>query len=250
MDAHGTVRQAFAGKAHIVAVEKPGVEFLEQPGHGRVEEIRGSLEFQAESALPRWVEAVSAALRAARTLPQVNTKQTLIIGHSEGALVAALVASENSFVTHAASLAGPGPTMLFELTRKAREGRLYPDLQNNPRQQVAQLDADIAAVRRDPSSTTKQAAGHSHIYWSSRWPHSTMRIFSRSRARIFLAHGTADRNISFVNFELMSEMLREHKRDVTSMRVEGADHGFRIAGPPSRDAWGDVINNLKNWFLP
>ncbi len=253
VDAHGTVRQAFAAKAHVVVVEKPGVAFLEQPAHGNGDDfpgsISGSAEFQRESALPRWVEAVSAALQAARRLPQADPKRILIIGHSEGALVAAMVAAENSFVTHVASLAGNGPSVLFELMHKAREGRLYASLANDPEKQMAQIEADIAAVHADPLSTTRQAVGHSHIYWSSRWPHSTIDALSRTRSRIFIAHGTADRNVSIENFDLMYAQLLASAQDIKAMRVEGADHGFRIAADGMRDVWGDVIGKLRNWFL-
>ncbi len=62
LDGHRTAREAFAGKAHIMFVEKPEVEFLEQhPESGTATE--GSAEFRREHTLERWAEAVSAALR-------------------------------------------------------------------------------------------------------------------------------------------------------------------------------------------
>ena len=261
VDAHGTVRRAFAGKAQVMAVEKPGVEFLDQPDHRSAVSFRGSPAFQAENALPRWMEAVSSAVRAARTLPQVDLRSTLVIGHSEGGLVAALVAQKNSFVTHVASLAGTGPPLQLELEHKASEARLYAEAQdtlpvnllNDAARQMSKLKEDLAAIRRDPDSATKVAIGHTHIYWASRLKPSAMQILSRSKARIFLAHGTADRNVSFPNFTLMLEELRKRRRNVTEMVVEGGDHGFRVAatnGNPARDAWGEVIARIAAWFAP
>jgi dienelactone hydrolase len=251
VDAHGTVRAAFAGNAHIVVVEKPGVEFLQQPARGDEQSLRGSPAFQSENTLPRWVEAVSAALRAARKLPQMDPRRTLLIGHSEGVVVAALAAKQNSFVTHIASLAGNGPSITFELEAKAREGRLYPDLAGDGPRQLERLYADLKVIRHDPKSASRLAIGHTHIYWSSRLKASNMDTLARSQARIFLAHGTADRNVAFQNFQLMSELLKRRKRNLTEMIVEGADHGFRVAarnGQPARDAWGEVIARLSQWF--
>src|SRR5215471_12611339 len=68
LDAHRIAREVFGGRAHIVIVEKPGVEFLEQhPDRGTAKQ--GSAEFRHQHTLERWSEAVSAALRAARGLP-------------------------------------------------------------------------------------------------------------------------------------------------------------------------------------
>jgi predicted esterase len=247
VDAHGTVRREFAGRAHVLVVEKPGVEFLQQPDPHSAEGFRGSAEFQSENTLPRWVEAISAALRAARQLSQVDASRTLIIGHSEGGLVAAMLARKHSFVTHVASLAGTGPPLKWELERKAAAGSLYADLPAEGAAQLHRLRQDFAAIRKDPHSSTKIAIGHTHIYWASRLNPSAMKILSRSRARIFLAHGTADRNVSFENFQRMAAELRHHRRDVTVMAVEGADHGFRIAG---RDSWPEVIARIGAWFRP
>ena len=57
LDAHQAAREAFAGKAHVLIVEKPGVEFLEQhPNRGTAAE--GSLEFHREHTLERWAESL------------------------------------------------------------------------------------------------------------------------------------------------------------------------------------------------
>ena len=64
LDAHRIQREVFGTKAHVLIVEKPGVEFLEQhPNQGTA--VDGSLEFRREHTLERWSEAISAALRAA-----------------------------------------------------------------------------------------------------------------------------------------------------------------------------------------
>src|SRR5262249_44396631 len=106
------------GKARVLAVEKPGVKYLDAPrGPGSAQE--GREEFLREHTLPRWVEAVVAALRTARTLPGVDAKRVLVLGHSEGGMVAAHVAAADAGVTHVASLSGNGPSQLFDLVEVA-----------------------------------------------------------------------------------------------------------------------------------
>src|SRR5262249_40321581 len=97
------------GRLRVLVVEKPGVRFGDQPKKpGSAEE--GSAEFRKEHVLLRWVEAVNAAVRASQQLPGVDWSRTLVVGHSEGGIVAAHLAAAHPAVTHVAVLAGGGPT--------------------------------------------------------------------------------------------------------------------------------------------
>jgi predicted esterase len=247
-DGHRAARETFGDKAHVVIVEKPGIEFLEQHANTGTS-ADASAEFLRENTLDRWAEAVSAALRAARSLPLADNARCLLIGHSEGATVVGLLAAEDKFVTHVASLSGNGPTVLFELMRKAREGRLYARVPPEPDKQEAQLLADVAAIRADPTDNTKLVLGHTALYWSSRWPYSTMQELSRAKARIFLAHGTADRNVSISSFDVMYAHLLARGKDVAAHRVEGADHGYQFSDQPERDGWKEIFEEVRDWFF-
>ncbi len=247
LDAHRTAREAFAGKAHILIVEKPGVAFLEQhPNRGTA--TNGSVEFRREHTLERWSEAVSAALRAAHALPLSDPRLCLLIGHSEGGIVAARVAAENPFVTHVATLAGGGPTQLFDLLESARAGRVYgPDL--DPEKQVEKMLADVAAIQSDPDNADRFFLGHPYRRWSSFWKSSTMDELAHTRARLFIAQGTADQNVSVTAFDVLYASLLAQGRDVTARRIAGADHGFGFASDPKRDGWTEIFQEVRNWFL-
>ncbi|HMX28513.1 MAG TPA: hypothetical protein PKC13_23200, partial [Blastocatellia bacterium] len=107
-------------RARVMVVEKPGVEYLykqEQPGSAE----KCSPEFLTEHTPDRWGEAIGASLKAAWQLPGIDAGKTLVVGHSEGGIMAARVAAENPQVTHVASLAGGGPTQLFDLVEIARQ---------------------------------------------------------------------------------------------------------------------------------
>jgi pimeloyl-ACP methyl ester carboxylesterase len=250
-DGHRAAREAFDGRAHVVIVEKPGIQFLEQhgaDGQPSGTEVGASPEFLRENTLDRWAEAVNAAMRAARSLSLADTSRTLLIGHSEGGQVVSLLAAENAFVTHVAVLSTTGPTMLFGFMLRAREGKLYPHLPPDPEKHVAQLLADIAEIYADPDSD-EITFGHSHRYWASRWSSSPMELLPRTKARIFLARGSADGSEALINFDLVYANLLAKGKDVTAHLVEGADHGFQRTDQPERDGWKEIFEEVRDWFF-
>ncbi|WP_321475106.1 alpha/beta fold hydrolase [uncultured Paludibaculum sp.] len=252
LDAHRIDREVFGGKAHLLIVEKPGVAFLEEhPDRGLA--TQGSPVFRREHTLERWSEAVSAALRATRRLPFANRGRCLVIGHSEGGVVAARVAAENVFVTHVASLAGGGPPLLFDFLELARAGHLglyYKDLPSDPKLQVARLLADVADIQSDPDNPDKFYLGHPYRRWSTFWSSSTLEELLKTKAQIFIAQGTADMKGKRVpGFDALFATLLGHGKQVTARLVEGADHGFGIADQPNRDGWREMFEDVRDWFF-
>jgi hypothetical protein len=62
-----TVEEAFAGRARVLVVDKPGVTYLDQPAA-----CTSLAAFYREHTLDRWAVAVESALLAARALPAVD----------------------------------------------------------------------------------------------------------------------------------------------------------------------------------
>src|SRR5262245_2522839 len=145
--------QEAKARARILVVEKPGVKFLDAPARPGSAE-GASEEFLKEHTLPRWAEANRAALRAVWTLPGVDATRTLVMGHSEGGIVAALVSAELPQVTHVASLAGEGPTQLFSLTEIRGRSRA-DDKPGDADRRVQEIYDEWARIRKDPESITK-----------------------------------------------------------------------------------------------
>ena len=80
---HDVVRN----RARVLAVEKPGVDFLDDRDDESMQESCRPQFFQ-EHMLERWTAAIAAAVRAARESPFVSDSRTLAVGFSEGALAA------------------------------------------------------------------------------------------------------------------------------------------------------------------
>ncbi len=248
LDAHRIQREVFGIKAHVLIVEKPGVEFLEQhPNQGTA--VDGSLEFRREHTLERWSEAISAALRAARTLPLADQSRSLLIGHSEGGITVARVAAENPLVTHVAALASSGPTQLYDFLDSARKGTLYDALPHDPSIQVAQLLKDVAAIYADPNDPDKFFLGHPYSHWSSYLKASTADELSKTAARIFIAVGGADTIHASQSFDVLYSTLLSKQKDVTAKVLDGADHGFQVHDQPARDGYEEIYVAVRDWFF-
>ena len=248
LDTHRTERETFAATAHILIVEKPGVEFLEQhPESGLA--TQASPVFRQQHTFERWSEAVSAALRAAQSLPLSDPGSCLVIGHSEGGIIAAKVAAENRFVTHVATLAGGGPTRFFDFLEAARAGRLYKDIPPDPDRQTARLMVDLAKIQSDPDSSEKMFLGHPYRRWTTFWSSSTLEELLKTRAQIFIAQGTADANGGVTSFDVLHASLLVRGKQVVAHRLEGGDHGFGFAGQPGRDGWKEIFEEIRDWFF-
>jgi erythromycin esterase len=240
---------ASKGRCRVLVVEKPGVTFGVQPKRpGAAEE--GSPEFLREHTLPRWVEAVNAALLAARRLEDVDPTRMLVVGHSEGGIIAAHVAAANPLVSHIAVLSSSGPTQLFDLVELASQAR--PD-DRSPADAVKRAEAIRDGWRKvlaDPENSDRFWLGHPYRRWSSFLKTSTLEGLVASKSPIFAAHGTLDRAVPVASFDVLRAELLARGRDLTALRLEGRDHGFRKADGAPGDVRGlqDVLGRVVDWF--
>jgi len=221
------------GRVRVLAVEKPGVPFCFQgctPGTAE----GATKEFLQEHTLERYSEAVDAAIHAARKLPGIDPRRTLVIGHSEGGIVAAKVAAIDPKVTDVAVLAGGGPSQLFDF------------IQMFGRDQTLETWSEI---RKDPTSTTKFAWGHPYRRWSSFFADSPVAEALKSRARFYIAQGTADKNSLPASADVLYCTLLGSGRDVKMEVVEKGDHGFETdegGGPPA--GFRKILDHVLDWF--
>jgi pimeloyl-ACP methyl ester carboxylesterase len=238
----GLLHKLAGGRARILVVEKPGVKFLDTPSRfGSATE--GTREFLTEHTLPRWAEANAAALRAVLARPDIDPSKVLVVGHSEGGIVAARVAAEVPAVTHVAPLGCGGPTQLFSLAALARS-------KAPPGQEDATAEAvyvDWQKILANPESINDFWKGHPYRRWSTFLKSSVVEELKRSKAKIFLAQGTADESESVLGFDVLRAELLAQGRDVTAHRVAGGDHGFRISG--TSGGLPDMMEKVLDWFF-
>jgi erythromycin esterase len=240
---------ASKGRCRVLVVEKPGVRFGVVPKNlGSAEEA--SAEFRREHTLSRWVEAVNAAVLATHRLEDVDWTRTLVVGYSEGGIVAAHVAVSNPLVSHVAVLAGGGPTQLFDLIELASQKQPTDRSQDDGQGRAGAIREGWAKVLADPDNADKFWLGHPHRRWSSFLKSSTAEALLSSRASVFAAHGSLDRTVPVSSFELLRSELLGRGRDLTALRLEGRDHGLRKTDDAPDDVRGvqEVFGRMVAWF--
>ena len=235
----GVLYSVARGRARVLAVEKPGVEFLDdQPDEGDARTCRP--EFLAEYTLDRWATTIADAIGAAQKLPGVDTSKTLVIGHSEGGIVAMRVSNVSPLVTHAASLSGGGPVYLFHMAEFMRSKELDPE---------KEVYACWSEILKDPDSDTKFCWGQTYRQWSTFMKTSVIAEALKSHALLYFAHGTADAQQTIAGFDVLRAELAAKQRDAVFERIEGADHALDLPNQQVPEGLEAVFGRVVDWFL-
>ena len=242
---HATLADAVEGRARVLVVEKPGVALFddgEQPA---------STAFREQHTLERWTEAVVAATTAAGRVPGVDSTRVLMVGHSEGGLVAARVAARLPAVSHVAILAGGGPSQLFDLLVLARDGTFFSDVSPDAGEREAYVRAQWDSILAHPDASDRQFFGHPYRRWSSFLRDSPIRQLRQTGAKIFMAQGAQDRAVSRESFDALAADLTGTGRRPVTWLVPHADHSFRIHDPsrPPEDGWPMVLGRVVAWYF-
>jgi poly(3-hydroxybutyrate) depolymerase len=99
----------------VLAVEKP---FSEAAPGGRPGGADGcSTRFNADFTAETWLAGIETAVGEARRLPFVDRRRMLVLGMSEGAVMASLLAGRNRYVTDVVAIGGSGTTQLYDFSR-------------------------------------------------------------------------------------------------------------------------------------
>ena len=235
----GILNSVAGGRARVLAVEKAGVEFLDDPpDDGDAHACRP--EFLAEFTLDRWATTIADAIQAAQKLPGVDASKTLVIGISEGGIVAMRVSNVSPQVTHAASLSGGGPVYLFHLAEYMRGRGLDAD---------KEVYACWSDILKDPDSTTKFCWGQTYRQWSSFMKTSVITEALKSHALLYFAHGTADTQQSIAGFDVLRAELAAKQRDARFDRIEGADHALDLPNQKVPEGLEAVFGRVVDWFM-
>jgi len=235
----GVLYSVARGRARILAVEKPGVEFLDYPpDDSDLSACRP--EFPAGYTLDRWATTIADAIQEAQKLPDVDTSRTLVIGISEGGIAGMRVSNIAPQVTHAASLSGGGPVYLFHMAEYMRTKGLDPE------KEVYDCWSDIL---KDPDSAAKFCWGQTYRQWSSFMKTSVIAEALKSHALLYFAHGTADSQQTIAGFDVLRAELAAKQRDAVFERIDGADHALDLPGQQVPEGLKAVFGRVVDWFL-
>ena len=178
----------------------------------------------------------------------------LVLGHSEGGLVACKVAADlgPGTVSGVACLSGGGPTQLYDFLEMARTGHFFDQAGASPEEREKYVLDGWSGVMSEPQSPDKMWMGHSNLRWSTFCATSPMEELLKTPARVYIAQGSADQAVSPSTALMLQATLLSRGRDVRLNWIEGGDHGYAKAGE-TREAAGAAFNSVVtdaiNWFL-
>lgn len=247
---HSTINDVVRGKARLLIVEKPGIAYLMSPGDSGIAASEYD-QFRREHTLDRWCEAIHAAIIAARSLPDISKKRLLVIGHSEGGLVAAKLAADLPIVTHVAVLAGGGPSQLYDLLALANNGTFFTRIADSGPARIDYVLSQWRAILQDPDNPDAMFFGHPYRRWSSFLKTSPSEQLSSTNAKVFVAQGSEDKAVAAETAQMLYAQLLSKGKDVQYRLIEGADHSFaqtRASGEVT-DGWKEINIEILEWFL-
>ena len=156
----------------------------------------------------------------------------------------------NPSAGYVAALAGGGVgSRLSGLLQSARAATLYQDLPPESTAQVRKLLDEWKAVLERPDSIDDFFFGHPYRTMVSFCRASGLDDLKLTRARFYLAQGTADPVVKSANLDSFLGVLLAQGRDVIADLIADADHGFQFPADPSRDGQRELFERIRTWFL-
>lgn len=250
------IHDALRGRGRVMVVEKPGIRTFDQPSTPGGTD-GASAEFRSEHTLDRWATAIECSIDAALKLPGIDPSRVMVIGHSEGGLVACRVAAMDPRITHVAVMAGGGPTQLYDFMHMARHGGMFDHVSSDPAQRVTWLQNQWATVMADPDSPDKIWFGHPHRRWSTFCATSPAEELLKCTAKVYIAQGGRDTAVEPSTADVLAATLLSRGRDVTLNWIDQGDHGFMdpppvgapAPAPSKNDGWARTFSSAVEWFL-
>lgn len=138
----------------------------------------------------------------------------LLMGASEGAIVAAKIASMDARMTHLALIGSGGSTVRENLRLLSQKIRY-----------LRAPEKKFAAIAADPGSITQSAWGHSHRYWSSLLDVDIGDLLLSLDIPIVMAMGEQDKSVPVETaYALKQRFVKRQKQNFRLYTFPDADH--------------------------
>lgn len=178
--------------------------------------------FNERNTPRQWVSDDSEFIRAQLAAAPVRPKRVLLVGVSEGGLVAAKVATLVPEVTHLA-LIGDGAWTMRESLRKLYRDHVIP----------SDVDVEWKNIEADRKSLQREWLGNPYRWWADIMDLSPLDDLLMLQIPILVGFGEHDRSVPVESaLALKSAFDARHKDNVTLIVYPAADHRLG-AGPIS-----------------
>jgi len=194
-------------------------------------------------------EDVRAAVEYLKTRPEIDATRLALVGHSEGGVIAPMVAAADSTIAALVLLAGPA----YTLERVGASG-LEAVIARSP----SLSESEASDMRQRLARSSEQRAREDPWYRAALVydPLPTMR---QVRSPVLLLQGDTDTQITPDQVDTLAAALREAgNEDVTVVHFPATNHlfledadgrVFRYAQLPSHEVRADVLGMLVDWLV-
>ena len=248
MGIFGLIAERTRSEYVVASIDKRGVEFGDMGTRGIGE--GASEEYTRHATLENRAADVRLLLSTLLEGGAIDPKRVVLLGHSEGADVVARVAAEDERVTHVAFLSGGGCAQFYDMfltTRRVMRESGASDEEIEKR--MSELEDDVRKIVAKPESDTDFFQGHAYRRWASFATQAAADSLVRTKARLFLGHGTADESVPIESFDyLVVRLLCAQHKDVTVRRFPNRDHSFiEVGSEPGYEGFLSVVDEVVEW---
>jgi predicted esterase len=245
----------YSRKVRFAFVEKWGVRF----GSAALDPTEDELPFDylLHDLLAHRVQDTLWALEELCKDPGVDRSRVALLGHGQGALVAASAARLSPDATHLGYFAAGGMPRLQEMMiQKRRSLAADKDLEAEDIElKMAGYILGFAGAFASPKDCETRYHGITAAQLASYGKHEPMENLLKLDLPIFVAAGGADRFVPLESIDLIRlEFLRLGKRNLSLRVYSGMDHGFNRrqvdeAGDRTESRFAAVFDEFCDWFL-
>ena len=191
---------------------------------------------------------IRAALAYLRARPEIDADRLGLVGHSEGGVIAPMVARDDPRLRAIAVLAGPSRTIRDILAFQRRVA-----VESDTSIPVSRRDSAVAAMARMADSAAKAPGWLGYIY-----DYDPLATARRVRTPVLIMHGATDLQVTVDQAEELAAAFREGgNRDVTVRVFPNTNHLFLddasgvysgYATLPSKAVRPEVLGVLADWL--
>ena len=233
---------------HIVCIEKRGVKLGDNVNNSGYENC--SQEYIEHATKESRGNDVSTVIDYLIDLNIYNQKELVLIGHSEGSMVAPYVAAINSKVTHIVLLGYSATHGLLDfLISQRRDLETYKISESEFLENYDWLINKFKDVYQHGDSL-KELFGHTYKRWDSYSFGVTLEDLMRVEIPIFLGIASSDRSAPAIGSDVVvAEFIKAGKSNLTYKNYIGFDHGFmRQENGNIYNGQAEVLRDIFDWI--
>jgi len=242
------------GRYNVLIVDKPHVEIGTPQTGGQMDEC--SQEFRRQHALDEWTAALSDSIDFIKKERFNESGAVRILGLSEGALVAARLARMRSDVSHVTFISSFGCHQIDDMLVSVRRNWMEDNpeangqiLQDGVAKALAEAEEQFRIAFKNPEDYSSVIFGQTPKFWSTFGLACPAEDLAYSDAKVFLAYGTSDEQISADGIEEIVSRRILARKETKTVRVIGGNHILRTSSEtqPFENLIG-VFQEALNWM--